>query len=102
MVTVISNGEGRACDSKCHNAKGSTCHCICGGMNHGAGTNQALQNTQDHFLELTEQMEFLEDNLKETIKEGIIQINQDLRSQLLLPLFKEPGEKNHVTQKNRY
>lgn len=36
------------CDSKCHNAKGFKCTCICGGMNHGVGLNQAIHNTHEH------------------------------------------------------
>jgi len=39
MATLISaggNGWRRGCDSRCHEAKGRECHCICGGRFHGA------------------------------------------------------------------
>ena len=39
MTTLImanpSTGYSR-CDAKCHEAKDSKCHCICGGVFHGA------------------------------------------------------------------
>lgn len=52
MTTLIaaysSNGcEGR-CDAKCHNATNPECDCICGGMNHGVGVQQAIRNTQEY------------------------------------------------------
>lgn len=53
MTTLIaaygSDGEcmGR-CDANCHNATGPDCNCICGGMNHGVGVQQAIQNTQEY------------------------------------------------------
>lgn len=41
-----SNGcEGR-CDAKCYNAVDPKCTCICGGLNHGVGLSQAMDNTQ--------------------------------------------------------
>ena len=39
MATLISaggNGWRRRCDSRCHEAKGRECHCVCGGRFHGA------------------------------------------------------------------
>lgn len=49
MTTLIavygSDGcEGR-CDARCYEAKEPECQCICGGMNHGAGKDQAVANT---------------------------------------------------------
>ena len=35
------------CDARCYNAKGFECECVCGGLNHGEGLDQAIQNTQD-------------------------------------------------------
>ena len=34
-MTVIKRKGGRVCDSKCHEAKGDKCTCICGGKYHG-------------------------------------------------------------------
>jgi len=36
------------CDAKCYNAKGTHCTCICGGINHGKGRNQAINNTEEY------------------------------------------------------
>lgn len=51
MTTLIavytSDGcEGR-CDAKCYDAEWDECTCICGGRNHGAGKQQALDNTRE-------------------------------------------------------
>jgi hypothetical protein len=51
MTTLISvyNSEGLVgrCDAKCYNAHDPDCDCICGGRNHRAGLQQALDNTAD-------------------------------------------------------
>lgn len=50
MATLLkvetANGCRRLCSSKCYNAHGDKCTCICNGMNHGAGASLAAQNTQ--------------------------------------------------------
>lgn len=51
MTTLISyhtskGCEGR-CDAKCYNAKHEKCDCICGGTNHGAGLEKAMENTRE-------------------------------------------------------
>lgn len=52
MTTLIKAGgnEGatRRCDARCYQAQTRGCACVCGGMNHGAGLERALQNTADH------------------------------------------------------
>jgi hypothetical protein len=35
------------CDAKCYNAWGPECHCICQGANHGAGKQEAIENTRE-------------------------------------------------------
>lgn len=35
------------CDARCYNARGFKCKCICGGINHGKGRNQAIHNTEE-------------------------------------------------------
>jgi hypothetical protein len=60
MTTLIAayNSEGciGRCDSKCHDAEGPDCDCICGGKNHGVGIKQAFANTQEMALETVEQV----------------------------------------------
>lgn len=56
MTTLIavyrSDGTciGR-CDAKCYDAKHDSCQCVCGGRNHGAGVNKAVENTEELFQE---------------------------------------------------
>jgi len=51
MVTLISStssdGKHRVCCDICYNAKGPTCTCVCQGLNHGVGLDQAIQNTKE-------------------------------------------------------
>ena len=51
MTTLIAayNSEGCTgrCDAKCYNATGPDCECICGGLNHGAGVEKAMENTRE-------------------------------------------------------
>jgi hypothetical protein len=50
MVTLISysssGGEEGRCDAKCYLAGHPDCGCICGGINHGKGLEQAAENTR--------------------------------------------------------
>ena len=51
MTTLISyqssgGAQGR-CDAKCYDAREPECDCICGGRNHGAGKQQAIDNTRE-------------------------------------------------------
>lgn len=49
LVSIQSPGghcRGR-CDARCYNAKGITCVCICGGVNHGKGEKQAIKNIRE-------------------------------------------------------
>lgn len=49
MVTLISwstsGGSKGRCDAKCYEAREPACDCICGGRNHGAGLQRAIENT---------------------------------------------------------
>lgn len=49
MTTLITAGNSEGiygrCDAKCYNATGGSCHCICGGMNHGQGEATARELT---------------------------------------------------------
>jgi hypothetical protein len=51
VTTLISyqssgGGQGR-CNAKCYDAAEPDCTCICGGRNHGAGKEQAIDNTRE-------------------------------------------------------
>jgi hypothetical protein len=49
MSTLIAiyTGDGciGRCDAKCYNAWGPECHCVCQGVNHGAGKQEAVAST---------------------------------------------------------
>ena len=51
MTTLIAlyTGDGCVgrCDAKCHLAWGPECHCVCQGVNHGAGKQEAIENTRE-------------------------------------------------------
>jgi len=54
-VTELRDLDGSVigrCDARCHTAKGPKCKCICGGINHGVGLKQAIEN--EGFLTLAE------------------------------------------------
>jgi hypothetical protein len=36
------------CDAKCYEAQDPHGHCICGGMHHGCGLGQAIDNTRQY------------------------------------------------------
>lgn len=66
MTTVISYsnsaGEHRRCDANCHDASKQDCSCICGGMNHGGGLQQAVANTCDWAAKMVEQADMPAEN----------------------------------------
>jgi hypothetical protein len=51
MVTLISyqssGGDQGRCDAKCYDAREDECTCICASRNHGAGLEQAIDNTRE-------------------------------------------------------
>ncbi len=51
MATLIavytSRGLAGRCDAKCYLAAHADCDCICGGRNHGAGVQQAMNTTRE-------------------------------------------------------
>ncbi len=48
LIAVYTNdGCVGRCDAKCYNATHPDCDCICGGRNHGAGLDQAVENTTE-------------------------------------------------------
>ena len=51
MTALIAayTGDGCVgrCDAKCYNAWEPECDCICQGRNHGAGKQQAIDNTRE-------------------------------------------------------
>ena len=55
MATLIavytSEGCVGRCDAKCYDAQSADCDCICGGTNHGAGLELAIENTRERVEE---------------------------------------------------
>jgi hypothetical protein len=53
----IDRGSGCVgrCDAKCYDAQTENCDCICGGRNHGAGLEKAIENTRNHVEEWVEE-----------------------------------------------
>lgn len=53
MTTLIAVYNSRGCvgrcDARCYEAKSKTCHCICGGKNHGQGRTAALKNNEERI-----------------------------------------------------
>lgn len=57
------------CDSRCYNATGPICVCCCGGMNHGKGLQQAIDNTAEN----AEVLLYEWNDPEETLKIGSLQ-----------------------------
>jgi hypothetical protein len=51
IAVYNSNGLVGRCDAKCYNATHPDCDCVCGGRNHGAGQQQAIDNTREMVRE---------------------------------------------------
>jgi hypothetical protein len=53
LIAVYKSGGDRGsvcvgrCDARCYEASDPHCDCICGGRNHGAGKQRAMDNTRD-------------------------------------------------------
>lgn len=61
LLKVGDSDGSRQCDARCYNGTGSDCDCICGGKNHGAGLQQAMQNVREEFAPILEAMAAAED-----------------------------------------
>jgi hypothetical protein len=68
LMTVGDNYGERRCDEKCYDANSPICTCICGGMNHGKGKKQAMDNTETYARELLKKIKEKNPALKTTIK----------------------------------
>lgn len=77
MSTLIAvyNSDGCVgrCDAKCYEATTPHCDCICGGKNHGAGKQQAEENTRQYCNEMIEK--YVKDK---NIIDGKGEVNPDL------------------------
>jgi len=47
IAVWTSEGCAGGCDARCYTAVRDECQCICGGVNHGAGLDQAASNTRE-------------------------------------------------------
>lgn len=45
-ITKMGKMWQRRCCASCHNATKPRCRCVCGGVNHGVGIDQARANTE--------------------------------------------------------
>jgi hypothetical protein len=54
IAVYTSEGCVGRCDAKCYDAASPSCACICGGRNHGAGRERALENTRGYTHEWLE------------------------------------------------
>lgn len=45
------------CDARCYEASEPQCECICGGRNHGAGQQRAMDNTREMYAPWIEEYE---------------------------------------------
>jgi hypothetical protein len=62
------------CDSRCLNAKGHTCKCSCGGMNHGMGFAVTAHAVIDPYLITERQRDYIKRLLDERVlpaKDGV-------------------------------
>lgn len=57
VLMAMHNNDGLVgrCDAKCYNAEHPHCDCICGGRNHGAGLEKALDNTREYARQIIEE-----------------------------------------------
>ena len=54
LTEKIGSGPTRRCDARCYTGKHDKCACICGGKNHGAGLEKAMDNVRETFLPMIE------------------------------------------------
>ena len=45
LIRVPTEKNIRCCTAACYNAKGQTCYCVCGDLNHGVGLERVMSNT---------------------------------------------------------
>ena len=66
-------GDKRAhtCDARCYNAKGTVCHCFCGGQNHGKGLASAIANCQAQMQKFVDLGCEVGKGLAEAIKQAV-------------------------------
>lgn len=58
-LIVVKDGDKtvRRCDKRCYDAKHENCHCVCNGINHMKGYEQAQKNVTEHFQAIKEKFE---------------------------------------------
>jgi hypothetical protein len=74
-LIAVYNSEGCVgrCDAKCYEATSAECDCICGGRNHGAGRQKAMDNTRaycEEWIEAYQKEHGLEDDLAWAVPAG--------------------------------
>jgi alpha-galactosidase/6-phospho-beta-glucosidase family protein len=56
------------CDARCYGAKGEDCKCVCSGINHGKGYDEARANTNEHGDRLAREYESQHPEVKVEVK----------------------------------
>lgn len=79
MTTILirKNKDGAItgrCNAKCYNAKGKKCHCVCGGVNHGMGRNEAILFSSQHIDVLQD----LHKSAEVVFKQGQLQLFEEV------------------------
>jgi len=57
IIVSTAGGHKQRCGANCYNATTPQCDCICGGLNHGVGLQQAQTNTQHHVRRIIERLD---------------------------------------------
>jgi len=76
MIILISSDGAHKCDEKCYNAKSMRCTCICGGVNHGVGLRQAIENLEARQYDLlfeNKEEKMIFSNINEILKVDVAQ-----------------------------
>jgi hypothetical protein len=70
----VGNSEGTVgrCDAKCYEAHGGECSCICGGINHGKGLEEARENTLALAKEQIEAIQARGGYIADEIRQGAL------------------------------
>lgn len=80
MTTIIlrKNKDGATtgrCDARCYGAIGKKCNCVCDGLNHGKGINEAILITYNLFKDI----ENLNEALPVVVKQGQLQLFEEVK-----------------------
>lgn len=84
LLSYSDEDDTRKCDARCYDACAGICKCICGGMNHGVGVEQAISNVQELFSISRDDLE--NDGMEIDARD----VNEILKLQGKPPMFHSP------------